>query len=147
MVRSGSSEDLESIASMAREFWQHTIYKDEEFCPDTVKAMAQMCIDQGLMSVLDANGSVKGFACGLKGALLANCSVASGSEVAWWVDPDHRNGKNGIGLLINLEKQAKEAGIKYWNMIFMDSSMPDTIEGIYQKMGYNRSESAYSKVL
>jgi len=146
MIRNGIVNDLPEIIEMSREFWKHTIY-DEEFCPDTVEAMATLCIDQGLMCVLDVNGEIKGFACGIKGGLLANSEVFSGTELAWWVDPSHRQGRNGIGLLKGLERQAKEAGVKYWNMIFMESSMPSVIEGIYLKMGYNKAEVAYTKVL
>jgi N-acetylglutamate synthase-like GNAT family acetyltransferase len=146
MIRSGTTEDIPEIVEMAREFWKETIYK-ETFDPETVEAMSQLCIDQGLMCVVDIGGKLEGFACGVKGALLANSEVLSGTEVAWWVNPDHRQGKNGIGLLMALEKQAKEQGIKYWNMAYMQSSMPEKIEGIYKRLGYERAEVIYAKVI
>ena len=146
MVRQGEARDLQDIVRMAREFWKHTIF-DEEYDPYMVEAMAQNCMDQGLMAVLDIDDSVRGFACGVAGPLMASAEVLSGTEVAWWVDPEHRSGKNGIQLLIELEKMAKNQGVKYWSMIFMESSMPDKIEGIYQKMGYNKSETSYTTVI
>lgn len=146
MIRDGEDKDLDRIVKMAREFWKHTVY-DEEYCPDTVWTMAAMSLDQNLLSVLEIDGVVRGFACGVKGALLGNSSVSTGTELAWWVDTDYRNGKNGIALMKYLENLAKKAGIKYWNMIFMESSMPDVIEGIYQKMGYSKTEVSYTKVL
>ena len=146
IVRTGEEKDMDSIVEMAREFWKHTGY-DEEYCPDTVYAMASLCLNQGLLSVLEIEGTVNGFACGIKGSLLANSNVSTGTELAWWVNPEHRKGRNGINLLKHLEYQAKKAGIKYWNMLFMESSMPLIIEGIYQKMGYNKAEVYYTKVL
>jgi len=146
MIRNGEHKDLPRIVEMAREFWSHTIY-DEEYCPDTVYVMAELSLEQGLLSVLEVNGIVRGFACGIKGTLLANSEIFTGTELAWWVEPDYRHGKNGIGLMKHLEKQAKAAEIKYWNMVFMESSMPDVIEGIYQKMGYHKAEVTYVKVL
>ena len=146
MIRSGEEKDLDSIVNMAEEFWKHTIY-DEPFCDESVKKMALMCMSQGLLSVLEIAGKVVGFACGLKGALLGNNSVTSGSELAWWVDEDHRQGKNGIALLRHIEGLAKDAGIKHWNMAYMESSMPESIKTIYERMGYTKTEIIYSRVL
>jgi len=147
MVRSGTELDFESIIDMADSFWKNTIY-DEEFCRDTVWEMLKLCLDQQLLSVIeDQTGKLVGFACALKGGLLGNSSISSGTELAWWVEPDHRGGRNGISLLKHLEDLATKAGIKYWNMAFMCSSMPDIIEEIYKKMGYIRSEVIYTKIL
>ena len=146
MIRAGTEADYDAIIAMSEEFWQYTIY-DEKFCPDTVRGMTALCDEQGLLSVLQVAGQVVGFACGVKGPLLANSEVLSGTEIAWWVDPAHRSGRNGIALLKHIEGLAKKAGIKYWNMAYMQSSMPDTIEAIYERMGYKRTEIIYTRVL
>ena len=146
MIRAGETSDIPAIVEMARQFWQHTQY-DDDYQPEAVEGMSQACIDSGLMSVLVVDDKVEGFACGLKGPLLANFDVLAGVEVAWWVNPDHRAGRNGIALLKHIEKAAKDAGLKYWSMIFMQSSMPDAIEQIYIKMGYKKAETTYTKRL
>ena len=97
MIRPGIKHDIPLIVMMAEEFWRHTIY-EEPFCRDTVWAMAQSCIDNQLMAVYEHSGVPVGFACGIKGALLGNSSVITGTEVAWWVDEGHRSGKGGIEL-------------------------------------------------
>lgn len=146
MIRAGEESDLDDIVSMARVFWSETIY-EEEYCPDTVRGMARMCLDQSMLSVLEVDGSAVGFACGIVGGLLANGSVKSGTEIAWWVNKEHRSGRNGISLLKHIEGQARSAGVKYWNMVYMQSSMPDSIQGIYEKMGYKKSEVVYTRIL
>ncbi len=146
MIRAGTEEDYDDIVRMAREFWSHTIY-DETFCEDSVKGMSKVCMDQGLFAVLEIKGVVAGFACGIKGGLLANVNVVTGTEVAWWIDPDYRKGHHGAALLRGLEKMAKDEGVKYWSMVFMESSMPQTVEKIYNIMGYNKSETSCTKVL
>lgn len=146
MVRSGEYKDIPDIVRMSDEFWQHTIF-DDPCCPDTVSDMARHCIDQGLMSVLEVDDCVVGFICGVQGVLLGNSKIPVGTELAWWVDEAHRGGKNGITLLRHIEGLAKEAGIKYWSMCYMESSMPKEIEGIYQKMGYKKSEALYTRKL
>jgi hypothetical protein len=146
MVRDGCLDDIPSIIGMAKDFWSHTIY-DEPACSASVEAMAKLCISQGLMSVLDVDGKVVGFACGVKGPLLGNNQVTTGTEIAWWVNPQSRAGKNGIALLRHIEGLARVAGIKYWNMAYMESSMPEQIKSIYEKMGYKQTEVIYTRVL
>lgn len=146
MVRNGTFQDIQTIIVMAREFWAHTGYEDV-YDSASVGKMARTCINYGLMSVLEIEGRVCGFACGLPSQLLANHSVMTGTEVAWWVNPENRSGRNGISLLRHLEKQAKEKGIKYWNMIFMESSMPEQVEKIYQSLGYTKAEVTYTRKL
>lgn len=146
MVREGVNSDIPHIVDMASSFWEHTIY-DEPACPKTVEGMAHHCIESGLMSVLEVGGCVVGFACGVIGPLLGNNSVKSGTEIAWWVDPEHRGGTNGVALLKHIERQAKEAGIKYWNMAYMESSMPEHVKSLYERLGYIQTEVIYSRVL
>lgn len=146
MIRLGISQDVPVILGMSANFWQCTIYNDP-FCPDTVSDMINHCINSKMMAVLEVDGSVVGFACGVVGLLLGNRNVKTGTELAWWVEPDHRGGSGGIKLLAYMEKLAKEEGIKYWNMVFMASSMPEKIKGIYEKLGYQINEVVYTKVL
>lgn len=146
MIRKGTFDDLPAIVEMAREFWNYTIY-DDEYCPSTVHEIARQCVEQGLLSVVEIGGDVVGFACGVTGPLLGNASVKCGTEIAWWVNPEHRSGRNGVALLKHIEGLARDAGVKYWNMAYMQSSMPETVEAIYEKMGYTRTEVIYTRVL
>ena len=70
----------------------------------------------------------------------------SATELAWWIDEDARGGRIGINLLRYMEQLAQVAGVKYWNMIAMRSSMFDEVTGMYQRMGYVENEVIYTKV-
>lgn len=145
-VRSGTESDIDAIVEMACEFWTHTGF-EEEACSESIKTMVEHCISISLMSVVEIDNEIVGFAAGVKSPLLGNNSVFCGSELAWWVNPGHRGGINGIKLFKHLEGLAKDAGIKYWVMAYMESSMPEAIKGIYEKMGYVQSEVSYMRVL
>lgn len=147
MLRDGCDKDLEAIVAMSRDFWQYTQFKDEEFQPEMVEGMALRCMEEGLCLVYEVDHAVVGFICGIKGCLLANGDVSVGSEVAWWVNPDYRDTGAGLKLLKGIERKAKSLGIKYWSMIYMQSSMPENIKRIYDKMGYELSESLHTKAL
>lgn len=146
MVRDGNTNDLPAVVEMAREFWKHTRY-DEDFDPDYVEFMAATALDHGLLAVLEISGIAEGFVAGLKCPLLGNASVLGGTEIAWWVNPAARKGHNGIALMKHIEAMAKAQGVKYWNMIVMESCQPEVGAAIYESLGYEKSETSYTRVL
>lgn len=146
MVRDGNKDDLPAVVEMAREFWQHTMYA-EPFDADYVEFMASMAIDHGLLAILELDGVIEGFTAGLKSPLLACADVLSGTEIAWWVNPAARKGRNGIALMQHIEQMAKAQGVKYWNMIVMESCQPEVGAAIYERLGYKKSETSYTRVL
>ena len=147
MIRDCTEEDLDSIVAMSQEFWVHTIFKDEVFYVDDWKSLLRETMRQGLCLVLEVKGKVVGFICGVVGSLLANFKVALGTELAWWVNESERGSGEGLKLLDAIELRAKELGIKYWNMAYMESSMPGSIKKIYESKGYTLNESHYTKVI
>ncbi len=108
--------------------------------------MVQFAYDQGLLAVVD-NGGVVGFCAGVKSPSLGSPEAIVGTELAWWISPDHRSGRNGIALLRFMEQIAKDEGVKYWTMIAMESSMPEKVCSMYEREGYQKSETGYTKVL
>ncbi len=146
MIRVATKDDFHDIVCMSAEFWQNTIY-DDDFCYDSVYRMVSGCYDYNLLIVAEKEGELVGFVAGVEGKLLANHSVKIGAELAWWLNPSARGGSLGVKMLKAAEKQAKDNGIKYWSMMYMESSMPEQIRKIYEKMGYQLAETTYVKRL
>lgn len=144
MIRLATEEDFESILDLSQEFWKHTIFS-EEFDRDHTLIMVKMAFSHGLLAVVDLDGKVAGFCAGIKSKLLASPDAWMGTELAWWVSPGHRGGRNGIHLLMFMEDLAKSQGIKYWSQVSMESSM--AVGEIYERMGYTKSETVYTKVI
>ena len=146
MVRDGNTNDLPAVVEMAREFWKHTRY-DEAFDADYVEYMTGLALAHGLLAILEIDGAIEGFVAGLKAPLLACHAVLNGTEIAWWVNPGARKGRNGIALMQHIEKMAKTQGVKYWNMIVMESCQPEVGAAIYERLGYKKSETSYTRIL
>lgn len=108
--------------------------------------MVEMCHGQGLLAVVD-DGSVIGFAAGVMAPSLAAPTALVGTEVAWWINPSIRGAGYGIMLLDFMEDLARDLGIKYWNMVAMESSMPQQVKSMYLDRGYTLQESTFTKVL
>lgn len=145
MIRIGTEKDAGAILEMGAMFWKETMYT-EPYDHEHTRGIFDLAIDHGLVAVLDIDG-VQGFVAGVKAPLLCSPTVLTGTEVAWWVNPEHRSSKNGMGLMLFIEDLAREQGIKYWNMISMESSNPDVANGIYDKLGYRKSETSWTKVI
>jgi len=146
MVRDGKEYDLDAVVVMAKEFWTHTMYADP-FDPDHVRFMAALALDQGLLAILEVEGVVEGFCAAVKGPLLGNASVLTATEIAWWVNPKARQGRNGLSLMKHIEGMARDQGVKYWNMVVMESCQPEVGAAIYEARGYKKSETSYTRIL
>lgn len=89
--------------------------------------------------VIDNNGSIDGFI----GGFVAEKLFLSGktlSELMWYVRPEKR--REGLRLLQSFEELAKEHGCKDIMMIGLEGT---PVGGIYERMGYVKQESMYSK--
>jgi ribosomal protein S18 acetylase RimI-like enzyme len=146
MIREAVSNDIDDILVLCEEFWKHTIYEDD-FDAEHTRLMVNLAQEHGLLGVLTENDKVVGFIAGVKSPLLANPNVLTGTELAWWVEPDYRKGRKGISLMLFIESLAKQQGIKYWNMISMESSNPDVANKIYERLGYKKTETSFTKEL
>ena len=146
MIRKGTKEDIPRITEMLCDMKEASRY-DDEFCIETVAGVIELCIDQGLLSVLVVDDIPQGFAGGIEGTLLFNKAIKSGTELSWWVDPGHREMGSGVDLLRHIEGLAKEKGITHWNMVYQMASMPEVVKAIYESMGYTPNEVVYSKRL
>jgi len=145
MIRQAIESDFPAILDMCEQFWLETMY-EEAFDRDHTKAMVQMSYDHGLLAVIDIDNIV-GFVAGIRSYLMGSREAITGTELAWWVNPEHRKGRIGINLMLFIEDLAREQGVKYWNMISMESSAPEVANKIYQRLGYTRSETSFTKVL
>lgn len=145
MIRLARPEDVNRLLEMYSDIWAAS-KRPETF--DNACAMATLgkCYDQGMIGVYDHKGRAVGFLAGLYFPTFCS-QVLSGVEVAWWVDPQHRNTGGSIKLVKFMEKIAKQKGVKYWNMASMQASEPDKVNNIYERLGYTHTETAYTKEL
>jgi GNAT superfamily N-acetyltransferase len=146
MIREATKQDFDDILRLSADFWLHTQFS-EPFNAEHTKNMVQLAHDHCLLAVVEIDSRVVGFCAGICAPLMGSPHAVAGTELAWWVDPEHRGGKNGIALLLFMEQLAKKAGVKYWNMVSMESSMPEQVGRMYEKMGYHKSETSYTKVI
>lgn len=145
MIRAATEDDFEQILDMSALFWLDTQF-DEPFERDHTWHMVNLAFEHGLLAVVEIDSRCVGFCAGVKSPILGSSKTFGATELAWYVYPEHRKGKNGIALLLFMEKLVQEQGIKYWTMVSMQSSMPEQVGAMYERMGYVHSETCYTKV-
>lgn len=146
MIRAAEQRDIAVIEAHSKVFWEQG-YIDVPYRDGSALPLIELCLSQKLLLVGEIDGDVVGFAAGCKVPLMGDNTIIQGTELAWWVAPEHRGGRVGLQLLKGLEQAAKNAGCTYWSMVYMESSMPKTIRDIYLKLGYRLNETTYGKRL
>lgn len=145
MIRLATPEDFEIILDMCQTFWKHTQF-DEPFDREHTLGMVEMSYDHELLLVVD-DGGVCGFLAAIKSFLLGSKKAKMATELAWWVNPEKRGKMYGVGLISTLERLCIKQEVRYLNLAYMQSSMPEQVRKMYEHMGYELQETLYTKVL
>jgi GNAT superfamily N-acetyltransferase len=151
-IRGAGLPDIEVLVKYGREFWKHTRYWQIDFVPYSEEHVRELInallLQQGMgyiVVVEDDEGEVKGFGLVVQTPLIWNRDYKVAGELAFYLDEEVRGSGAGVKLLKTLERIAKHRGIHYMAMISMDHSMD--VGPLYEKMGYVRTETTYTKRL
>jgi GNAT superfamily N-acetyltransferase len=143
-VRPYRKWDTAHVLEMAEHFWDELIY-EVPFDSASAYRQLQISAEQGLVYVMEHDGKLVGFVAGIAHPLLGNNSYLTGTEISWWVEPEHRG--HGKMLMQAIENAAKDIGCKYWCMIALEHMNPRIMDRIYTRSGYQKTETSYIKEL
>ena len=87
----------------------------------------------------------KGVIIGIVYPVFWNTKVLSAQELGFWVEPAYRKTGLALSLLRSFEKTVKELGAEEITMIALESSNPDIVGRMYEKLGYTKLEHTYMK--
>jgi len=134
-------DDFDAVNKMALNFLEASPYKDlgnKEVTSKLVLDIISSSPNERIIIFEDGVGFIAG---AVTPFLLGTHTMAT--EIAWWVEPDHRGNGKGMELLDAFEYWAKNiTGAKIISM----SSIDKTVEKYYRKHGYKLYERAYMKV-
>lgn len=146
-VRRATRADLQACVRMALRFVTDTAYRGKVTANvGQLQALVEFLLDFGavFVAVLDDATVV-----GMIGASVINHPISgelTGSEVAWWVDPEYRGGIASVRLLVELEKwSVREAGAVRFQMIAPAGD--ERIRDLYRRRGYYEVETVFQRDL
>jgi len=140
-LKVATHEDFDVIHKMAMNFLNSSPYKDlgnEDTIAVLIADILNSPQNERIIIFSEA-----GFIVGAAMPFLFGPHMLA-SEVAWWVEPDHRGNGEGLNLLSAFEYWAKN--IANCKLISM-SSLDKEVEKYYKKNGYKLYERAYMKVI
>ena len=147
LIKDASQSDIPKIIELARKFHAVSGYENIEFDEETVENILITSIDQGLCPIGVVDGKIVGFLAGLAYPAILNANVMVGTEIAWWVEPEFRGKKIAIQLLLRAEENARAKGLYCWSMMCLEKLNADGLENIYERLGYEKAEPTYLRIL
>lgn len=146
-IRPATEADVGAIVAMSAKFYATTSYRGfANMDEDTVADLVRTLIDTGVMLVAETRGQVIGMAGLFVGPFLFNRHHLGAYEVVWWVNPDDQGAGAGKALLASIDEACRAKGCTYIQMVTLSTSPPQA-GAIYQRLGYQHSETSYTKVL
>lgn len=148
LIRKGTEQDLERCLDLSENFYATTFHKD--YVPldrDSCADYFRISINQSMLAVAEFNGVVQGFILAISSPFVVNKAYTTASELAWWIEPEYRNGSAGIKLLRFSESLAKKQGASFISMASLQASMPEKVHKLYSSQGYEHAESTYLKAV
>ena len=141
MIRPYQDSDKGKLMELCREFWEASCADDlGEFDELHTSSNIDAILSRGVCFVTD---NVDGFI-----MLSESCNLCNprpiAAEVAWYVSPASRGG-SGLKLLKAAFSYCELKNIKCLSMMYMQTSMPESIRDIYVKLGLELRETTYIK--
>lgn len=146
MIRKGTINDFLELELLCAEFWKSSPV-DVPYKEGSALFYLQLALDCELLFVAEKDGLLVGIIAACITPLMGNNDYNLAAELVWYVDPKHRTGRTGMMLKNVMEIAAKEKGCHFMSMMYMKSSMPETIKSIYEKSDYQPAEQTYLRVL
>lgn len=146
-IRTATTADIKLCAEAGLRFYQASPYTDVPYCEESMQGLMAEMVDDGMLIILLEHDVVVGGIGGMLAPLFINRKFKVAHEFFWWVDPQVR-GRIGLELLKRFEHRAKELNCVYVMMLALKSTDPENKMGtLYERMGYEKSETGYVKRL
>jgi len=126
---------------MGRRFRNESTYN--KYLADNPAKMAELgakLIENDGIVVLERDGEITG----MLGFVIHEHFISGervAGEIFWWVSPEHRG--DGLRLLREVERRARNAGAKYLHMI----APSERVKTLYERLKFDFVESTYQRSL
>jgi hypothetical protein len=145
-IRRATADDAEALLVMARKFVAFAPYHDKATATDDeLRQIINYLTNNATMFVAEKCGVV----IGMLVAVLApvwyapSCKVAT--ELAWWVEHEHRGGTAAIRLIQAFENWARNEQAVMVTMSNLEVGDNNRVSSMLARMGYRMTEQSHTK--
>lgn len=147
-IRNAAERDFDALIAIGHKFWNFNPYRDVSTLDEgSLRDTLAMLIESHVLVVAEIDEVVIGAAGAFIAPVYWNKSELQGLEFFWWIDPEHRKNSAGRILRYELQTRAQQKGVKFWNMIALEDSMPKEVGEMYVRDGMRLVEHTYMKVI
>jgi ribosomal protein S18 acetylase RimI-like enzyme len=144
MIRLATKEDIPEMLRMGESFFNASGYGDlTTFNKEDTESLFIKLIGEGWL-LTDGISTMLGF---VVFPMFMNNSTVVAQELFWWVDESARGSRVGIEILKKAEELAKENGATAMMMLSINELNGDSVNKLYERLGYSRREQTYMRVL
>lgn len=144
MIRLATKEDIQEMLRMGESFFDASGYGDlTTFNKEDTEALLIKLIDEGWL-LTDGESTLLGF---VVFPMFMNNNTVVAQELFWWVDESARKTGIGIEILQKAEELAKEHGATAMMMLSIKELNGDSVNKLYERLGYSKREQTYMRVL
>lgn len=140
-------EDLLEVKRMCLLFKEHSPYKtflvEEDKLEETLKGLLIEGNQSSIILLAVVNNKPVGMLICLSREFLFSREKHA-TELAWWVDPEHRDGP-GRALQEAFVYWAKKVDCKYLHMTLLQDKEAPKMKKLYKRLGYRLMEQAWIK--
>jgi hypothetical protein len=146
MIRLATANDEEAILAMAQEFISFSPYADfASTTDDELRATIKWCMSNATIFVAENGGTLIGMLVAVIAPMWYAPTALVASEMAWWINTEHRRGTAAIRLVQAFENWARENGAIAVCMSNLQVDNANAVCGMLNRMGYNRTEQTHTK--
>ena len=139
------SEDFNKVLPLAQRFYsEHPHAAKMEFHMESAYRLYLDLVEHGFIVLAWEDGEVVGMLGMMVGPFVLNANYKVATEVLWWVDPEHRQGRKGLAMLQMAEKLAKIDGCFSVTMSSLAIG-PEGVDKVYVHRGYELMEKSFVK--
>ena len=144
-IRTATPDDVFDILILAKEFSKEAP-KSHKWDKEKTELFLLSAFKNDNMEifVIDVDGEIEGALVGILYELYMS-HTAQATELAWFVSKDYRGKPSSIRLIKAFEKWAKDRGASQVGM--GDIEGISNLENLYNRLGYEKSETVYLKEL
>lgn len=142
-IRKATEGDKLDFAFLAKKFLKESKYPFKLNLDKLLESYSQAIVHEDfVILLLEKDSEIVGMLVGgISTPLFSDQRVAT--ELAWYVDPDHRNSKDSVKLLKEYEEWALESGCSFVSMVDIDTL--NDLSDLYERKGYTLTEKTYVK--
>lgn len=138
MIREATDADIDRIVEMSMHFLAFLKIEPD---PQQLGQTIGLAFEHGVILLAERQLEVIGM---LAVVILPHAFTGKpiADEVAWWVEPEHRNGREAYNLLRSAIDWSRQRGVSVLKMVAPAAS-PE-VGAFYERVGFTLVESAYT---